>query len=266
MRSTITNVLFFIFFSSTIFAQEANIRFNTEVDCNQQEYCVTLQIKSTDGLPFELGTSSLYFNYNEKALSLKSFTPHHFDINEKCVLDITAAYDRQQYDASHAGIINTTLSLKRPEEVCPSIGEEYLDISTFCFTIEDPRQSSQLSFNQELTNFNEGEQNITLMDFVRFNETNDDLSCTTTLEDLSAFVPLNNPVNTISNLELDTQTEGQWDIIIFDLAGKKVIETNENIINGLNTLSIDMSNLAKGMYVITATNGIEQHSTKVIKE
>ncbi len=266
MKSIITNILFLLVLSSTIFAQEANIRFNTDVNCDKQEYCVTLQIKSTDGLPFELGTSTLYFNYNEKALSLKSFTPHHFDISDKCVLDVVAAYDRQQYDASHAGIINTTLSLKQPEEVCPSIGDEYMDISTFCFNITDPTQSSQLSFNQELTNFNEGEQNIVLMDFVRYNDKNDDLSCQKTLEDLSAFVSQNNPVNTISNVELDTQQEGQWEIFVFDLAGKKVAQTTESIINGINNLSIDMTQYAKGMYVITATNGIEQHSTKVIKK
>lgn len=273
MRNTITSIALLILSTVSILAQEAEMRFSTEASCEKQEYCVTIEIRSTDGMPFGLGTSSFYFEYNKEALDFKSFTPRNFDNANKCVQGIFAPYAPQQYDAHHDGIINTTLTLTNIDGACPMIEDAYIPIATFCFDIEDPSKNSNLTFSRELTNFNLAEEGIEVIEFVEFKDNTELLSCHTMNavdirvdETTSSLAALNNPVITNANIAIDVVENSVWDFIIFDVSGRKVFQTREDLPEGDNYLKFDMSNYPKGIYVLNAISGNNSESCKIIKQ
>ncbi|HUM52685.1 MAG TPA: T9SS type A sorting domain-containing protein, partial [Chitinophagales bacterium] len=82
---------------------------------------------------------------------------------------------------------------------------------------------------------------------------------------------INIPINTVTNnsfvqvypnptkgiLNIDVQSTSAYDInmITFDVLGKKVLEKSMNVVKGLNTLSIDYSTIAKGTYILQYSDG-----------
>ena len=94
---------------------------------------------------------------------------------------------------------------------------------------------------------------------------------------------INIPINTVTNnsfvqvypnptkgiLNIDVQSTSAYDInmITFDVLGKKVLEKSMNVVKGLNTLSIDYSTIAKGTYILQYSDGEGKlHTTKFVKD
>jgi hypothetical protein len=75
-----------------------------------------------------------------------------------------------------------------------------------------------------------------------------------------------NPANQILNLELNVSLETQTNIRITDLLGRVALEQTEDLIAGSNTITYNISDFAKGVYLIQVSNGNEQKVFKLVKE
>ena len=75
-----------------------------------------------------------------------------------------------------------------------------------------------------------------------------------------------NPTNNLVNLLINTTLETQTNIRITDLLGRVVLEQTEALIAGSNTITYNISDFAKGVYLIQVSNGNEQKVFKLVKE
>gem|GEM_PF-2315553 len=69
-------------------------------------------------------------------------------------------------------------------------------------------------------------------------------------EDAMSFSIYPNPADNYVTVQFASQTEGNATVQIIDLTGKVVSLTQLNTVSGINTNTIDVSNIAKGMYLM----------------
>jgi hypothetical protein len=86
------------------------------------------------------------------------------------------------------------------------------------------------------------------------------------VEKLNAIYP--NPTTNSATILYNTHTAGEGEIRVYDVSSKLQKTVKINLIQGLNTVSVDMSNLAKGMYVVVVTDAEKKigKTYKVVKE
>ena len=70
---------------------------------------------------------------------------------------------------------------------------------------------------------------------------------TTTASDVSAYP---NPASGTINVSFDTPAKEKYTIKIADLSGKILLQQENNSSEGANSLPIDVSHLAKGIYFL----------------
>ncbi|MBU6206044.1 MAG: T9SS type A sorting domain-containing protein, partial [Bacteroidetes bacterium] len=75
-----------------------------------------------------------------------------------------------------------------------------------------------------------------------------------------------NPTNTNINLVINAVSETQTTIRITDLLGRVMLNENEALIGGNNTITYNMSDYAAGVYLVHVGNGNSQQVYKVVKE
>ena len=89
------------------------------------------------------------------------------------------------------------------------------------------------------------------------------------LEETSTIQGINiypNPTNNNINVVIQATSETQTNIRITDLLGRVVLEQTEALIAGSNTITYNISDFAKGVYLIQVSNGNEQKVFKLVKE
>lgn len=75
-----------------------------------------------------------------------------------------------------------------------------------------------------------------------------------------------NPVKDNLQVAVSTVKNETYSIIVTDLLGKKVIRKNVNGSPGKNAYTIDVSQLQKGFYMVTVSNGKQSSSHKILVE
>jgi len=73
------------------------------------------------------------------------------------------------------------------------------------------------------------------------------------------------PTSKLLNIDFETTENQQVEITLIDMLGKMITTRSVNAIVGINTVALDMGNLANGVYFITINNGIERITKRVIK-
>jgi len=73
-----------------------------------------------------------------------------------------------------------------------------------------------------------------------------------------------NPVSSIATIEFNMNRNDLMVIHVYDLSGRQVIQTTENVYQGNNSVQLDMSGLRSGTYVISAVAGSNKFSQKFI--
>ena len=63
-----------------------------------------------------------------------------------------------------------------------------------------------------------------------------------------------NLVSTILNIDLEAAKSGAYTLELMDVSGRVVQSAVMNAITGMNTNSMDVSNLSKGMYMLRVQN------------
>ena len=76
-----------------------------------------------------------------------------------------------------------------------------------------------------------------------------------------------NPTSGNLNVEIQSTTNFETNVIAYDLVGKKIYDQKTSIEKGLNTLQIDFSNFASGVYVLQFSDVKGKiRTTKFVKE
>lgn len=75
-----------------------------------------------------------------------------------------------------------------------------------------------------------------------------------------------NPANDLVNFVVDSKASSKAKLIITNLRGGEIINKDIFISSGVNTLSENISNFNKGIYIITIQNGKQKYIGKIIKE
>ncbi len=73
-----------------------------------------------------------------------------------------------------------------------------------------------------------------------------------------------NPVKDILNIELGTNSSGVVEIEVYSLTGEKVLELEQTVSDGRNQISVVVSNLLDGVYLLKVLKGIEVSCCKFI--
>lgn len=136
---------------------EAELRFYPTLDCDKNLLQVELQIRAHGEEEFNIGTSSLYFTYNQEAIQFVEYSSQHFDEKSTCIGGVASSWDKQAFDAySRPGHFNLTLLLKTENYGCPRVSsEEWLSIGTAKFEIVNKKLSPEVFFDLRNTHFNE---------------------------------------------------------------------------------------------------------------
>ena len=141
--------------------QIADLRMVDSLDCENNTYTTTLQIRSANIQTFKLGTSSILFTYNDSALQFATYESLSFDGSDRCIGDVASAWDVHAFDGSSvAGIFNLTLVLNNEGFGCPEVnGTDWVDIGRVSFTVVDGSLDPRLAFDSVNTNFNVDDPN-----------------------------------------------------------------------------------------------------------
>lgn len=73
-----------------------------------------------------------------------------------------------------------------------------------------------------------------------------------------------NPVSDNATLEFVSETSNMANLLIFDLNGRKVKDMSITVQKGINNISINVSDLKSGSYVIQLVNGSNIHTAKIV--
>jgi len=274
MKHTYIFILLFTIITTGAFAQSATLQFHTNQDCVENEYCAIIQIKSNSLVEFELGVSSIFFEYNKEALAFKSYMSLGFDEMTQCEVqgNEIGLFAKHQYDEKVAGKFNTTLTfmdLGQAEVSCNRVYDEFIDVAEICFDVIDNNEVTDLHFVAEHTNFNQGMNTNLLEDIVLIDKV-ESLSCNASsieevvLNDFDMTVQQTaNGLATVNFVSEDYQT------LTFQLTdiGGKIIKTEKiTATPGVNQLTIDASSQPSGLYLFNLMNSQSYSTAKIIKQ
>jgi len=142
-----------------IFAQTIDLQLAGKQDCSTNTYCVSIQAQ-TNANELNIGTSSIFLQYNTDALSYFNYTSTHFDGSDQCIQNMATAWDVQTYDATSApGYFNVTMTLLTNKFSCPAIQQEAVEIGVICFNIVDDQASPAIKVIKNNTGFNSSTPN-----------------------------------------------------------------------------------------------------------
>ena len=162
----------------------ADMRMVDTLDCENNVFTATLQIRSANTQIFNLGTSSILVNYNDSALAFTAYESYAFDGSDQCIAGVASAWDAQAFDGgSVPGIFNLTMILNNEGEGCPEInGTDWVSIGRITFSILDNTLDPAVSYDSLNTNFNVDEPNdgsVTVAKGKLFGLSGNVLSCDT---------------------------------------------------------------------------------------
>jgi hypothetical protein len=75
-----------------------------------------------------------------------------------------------------------------------------------------------------------------------------------------------NPTNTNINIIINAVDDTETTIRITDMLGRELLNETEELIEGNNTITYNISNFAAGVYLIHVSSGIEQQVFKMVKD
>ena len=136
--------------SANLFAQEAtfDLRFLTEVDCNQDGFSATLQIKVRSD-SFRIGTSSILFNYDETVIAFKDYESINFDENSTVSIfgSEQPVWSPHRFNSTVPGICNLTLLIDIAAASLPAVPTDWIDIGKVNFDVLNLNASPNLTLS-----------------------------------------------------------------------------------------------------------------------
>jgi len=249
------------------YAQNAQLNLVSNNDCLNSDYCVTMQLKSEDGLDFEMGTSSIFLFYNEKALKFKSYQSLNFDESTDCLGNGFQTFDNHRFDADSPGKLNTTINLRVTGADCAVIGSEYIDVAEVCFRITDLSKRSNVRFSEKHTHFNLDKDEIQLIENVKYGRLNDNLNCKTTLDYSIEMSVINNPVGDNAEILVNSLIDDDMELKMFDMTGNLVYTKQMPVYeNQTSDFRLNFADLPAGVYFLINGNNPRTNELKIVKQ
>lgn len=299
-KNNLWTLLLLVLCSGYVTAQDkVNVQIDAnleESDCNQNLYCVDLNVGLNQGGSDLLGNSSLRFSYDPSAVIFEgrtdevtqgNYAAKNFNGDSNC--GAFKPYAPHSFDGLIPGdfLVSLLLFAEVPTEGCNSlISGDWATISTICFSVLDPNKSPNFQIagsedgmvtDQSGTNFNtktnnpvekflNGSFNSPNKDFntVCAEKGNTGLSTVGNGWEIAAVLPI--PVRDQLMVNITANSSDDIEVKIFDLNGKLASQSSEKINNGFNQLSFDVNNFAAGAYLLSITKGDEMLAQKFIKE
>lgn len=252
--------------SGTAFAGVVDVRFANS-SYEGDSYCVTVQVKAQD-ISFEIGSATVFFDYNTEALRNPSASPITFSESNDCAFGGTAAVYKNSFNSLETGTKgegNYAILLEVPDQGCPTVSNtEWIDVAQFCFEVVDASVSADLEINAQYTAFNtvanNGEQH-----------TLGELGAVFQAVDVRDVVENNTEITIYPNLtngnvtvEYSLKTASEVQINIFDILGRNVYNNTQEAAAGMHTINADLSQLGSTYYLVEISNGVETVSEKVV--
>jgi len=250
---------------SQVYAGIVDVRFTNPVTTGDN-FCVNVQVKAQD-IPFELGSATVFFTYNTAAIRNPQHTPLNFNEANTCAAAGSVAPYKNSFNTLETGNLgegNYAILLLYPNQGCPTVQGEWIDVSQFCFDVVDAAADKALTFNGQYTAFNTVANN------------GDQLTIGT-LSGLDGSVSVSAPTTTINNIlitpnvtkskvmvSLNLEQSSSVVIRIFDMLGRSVLTDSRSLPSGKQTTDIDLSKYSNGYYLIEVDNGTQKSAHKVL--
>jgi hypothetical protein len=75
-----------------------------------------------------------------------------------------------------------------------------------------------------------------------------------------------NPAAGHADLVITGANEGTHQLIIQNVLGKQILNSRIQLVSGYNTVPLDLSSFAKGIYLITVSNGAMIRNSRLVVE
>lgn len=249
--------------SSTSFAGVVDIRFS-EVEQNADSYCATVQIKAQD-IAFEIGSGTVFFQYNAAAVDNPTSTPINFSATEVCGTSAVYQNSFTALKTANVGEGNYSILLTVPNAGCPSVTDgEWVDVARFCFDVIDGSENADLEIVTKYTAFNTVDNGGDQHEL-------GDVQGTATVSSIEDVVNGNVPVSIYPNFTADqvnidysVKTPGDVAIVAYDMMGRTVYSKSANVGAGIHNAKLDLSQFGNGYYLIEVNTGDATVSEKVL--
>ena len=139
----------------------ADLRIVDTLDCDNNTFTATLQIRSANTQIFNLGTSSILLNYNQAALQFSGYESYTFDGSDQCIAGVASSWDAHAFDGTSVpGSFNLTMVLNNEGQGCPEVnGTEWVSIGKITYNILDNSLDPAMAYDSLNTNFNVDQPN-----------------------------------------------------------------------------------------------------------
>lgn len=258
---------FALLVSSAAFAGVVDVRF-VNGNMTDDAYCVTVEIKAQD-IDFEIGSATIFFEYNTAAITNPSHTPINFSDNNLCAAGGAASAYTNSFNALQTGTKgegNYAILLKQPYNGCPSVTAEWIAVAEYCFEVVDATVSPDLKVNTRYTAFNTvdnlGDQHsIGTVEGIESALGSLTETPAETIEGIKVFPNLT--ANHVT-VEFMTEQAAEVNITVFDVSGRTMATTQYDAAKGTFNEQVDLSSYSSGYYLIEVDNGLQKVSEKVL--
>lgn len=264
-------------------------------NCQSNQYCVDIQLSSTDGEAILPGNSSIRFRYDATVLRFEgrsgnmtvgSYESKGFDENTTCTN--FNPYVAHSFDGLIPGdfLISTLLQAPFVNDCTQKINNDWTDLTTICFEVLDQNADPKFEIvgsengspiNTSGTNFNSKTNHpADKLNNGTFAETNESFKslCETAsgVENITvgqgwALVSLQPvPVKDVLLVEVESNISESASVQVFDLTGKMISSQDVDLNEGVNQVKVNASDYASGAYFISITKGDETLADKFIKK
>ncbi len=139
---------------------EVELRIVDSVNCEFGIYFATIEMKAKEDT-FQIGTSSIFLNYDRTVLQFTDYNSLAFDGSDNCIADVAPSWDEHGFDGvSVPGSFNLTIVLSTNEFSCPVLSaDSWVKVGTICFNILRTDSNPLMSIDSTNTSFNRNSPN-----------------------------------------------------------------------------------------------------------
>ncbi len=258
-------IAIFLLISSSSFAGIVDVRF-TNGSFTGNSYCATVQVKAQD-IDFELGSATVFFNYNQKALKNPTFNSLNF--NEKNTCDMGEAAYSNSFNFLETGETtgegNYAIILKQANKGCPTVTQEWISVAEFCFDVVDATKKTGLGINTKYTAFNTVDNTGAQHSIGEVSGLENSVTSTRDVVQTNTTINIYpNLTQDLVNIGFEVKKAGDINITIYDMLGRVIAIQNDEFGLGQQNVQLNIANYANGYYLIEVDNGVEKLTDKIL--